>query len=62
MRFRFAMTLDIRRSGVHPDPTSPDGPSIYDLSGASVERAERHPIGFTANPGRVDPDEWEDRR
>lgn len=35
-------------------------PSIYDLSGAQVERSEPHPIGFTADTGRLEeiPDGW----
>lgn len=54
---RIRLTLDIER---RQKPTD-DGPAIYDLNGGNHERAPRQPIGFTAEPGRAEP-EWEDRR
>jgi hypothetical protein len=45
MRIRF--TLDITRTP-RPDPT--EAPDIYDLSGASVERAGEQSLGFQVQP------------
>lgn len=63
MKIRLALTLDLHRDRDHgADARADDAPAIYDVSGSSIERAERQPIGFTGNPVRVEPDEWDDRR
>lgn len=45
MRIRF--TLDVTRA---PKPEPVDAPDVYDLSGASTERAGDQPIGFRIQP------------
>lgn len=56
MRIRF--TLELTRTP-KPEPASDEPPSIYDVSGASTERAGYQRMGFTADHNI--PDDYEDR-
>lgn len=56
MRFRLSLTLDVHRDR----PAEPA--ERESQADALVERADRHPIGFSAEPGRVEGEWWEDRR
>lgn len=56
MKIRLSLTLDVHRNrpAEHPERES--------QADSLVERADRHPIGFSAEPGRVEREWWEDTR
>ncbi len=62
MSMRIRLTLDIDRHRQTPQSEVSEQQQREVDMGSFVERAPEHRIGFTAQPGRIEPDEWEDRR
>ena len=56
---RIRLTLDIERRRADPQV---EPPYVVDNGWASHDRSERHPIGFTADPGSNPEPDWEERR